>query len=172
METQNQTVNIDDAAINLQEIRNTLIASLDSPNDQPKTKDVIRSLHEAQRRERATRERKLLGKYGNQIISHFAEGKEVEPCKISPQIIPIIESDSLEGRLFRAATLLWSVPVSRGYGRRIRYLVIDQQNSKLIFRSEVFDEMMESAEKYGFGSPFCTGEYLRKRQPVFELPEL
>jgi len=132
LETQNQTVNIDDAAIDLQEIRNTLMASLDSPNGQPKTKDVIRSLHEAQRRERATRERKLLEKYGNQIISHFAEGKEVEPCKISPEIIPIIESDSLEGRLFRAATLLWSVPVSRGYGRRIRYLVIDQQNNKLI----------------------------------------
>jgi hypothetical protein len=116
----------------LQSIRDSLFTSLNSPNGQPKTKDIIRHLHEAQRRERATREKKLLEKYGDQIISHFAEGKEVEPCKINPEIIPIAKSDSLEGRLFRAATLLWSVPVSRGYGRRIRYLVVDQQNSKLV----------------------------------------
>ena len=132
METQSQPININDAAIDLQEIRNTLMASLDSPNGQPKTKDIIRRLHEAQRRERAIREKELLEKYGNQIISYFAEGKEVEPHKINPKLIPIVQSDSLEGRLFRAATLLWSVPVSRGYGRRIRYLVIDQQNSKLV----------------------------------------
>ena len=37
-----------------------------------------------------------------------------------------------EGDLFRAATLLWSVPVSRGYGRRMRYLVMDESNNKLI----------------------------------------
>jgi hypothetical protein len=42
------------------------------------------------------------------------------------------KSDSVEGNLFRMATLLWSVPVSRGYGRRLRYLIIDQNNRKLI----------------------------------------
>ena len=58
-------------------------------------------------------------------------------------------------------------------GTMIRSMIQDKvKPTKLIFRSEVFDEMMESAEKYGFGSPFCTEEYLRKRQPVFELPEL
>lgn len=132
LESQSRTMNIDDAPIDLQNIRRSLLTSLNSPNGQPKTKDVIRGLHEAQRRERATRERNLLEKYGKQIIWHFAEGKEVEPRKINPKLIPILESDSLEGRLFRAATLLWSVPVSRGYGRRIRYLVIDQHNNKLV----------------------------------------
>jgi hypothetical protein len=132
LETRGQTVNIDDATIDFQSIRDSLLTSLNSPNGQPKTKDIIRRLHEAQRRERATREKKLLEKYGNQIISYFAEGKEVEPRKINPELVPIVESGSLEGRLFRAATLLWSVPVSRGYGRRIRYLVIDRQNSKLV----------------------------------------
>lgn len=132
MEKQSQTIRIDDAAIDLQNIRKTLLTSLNSPNGQPKTKDVIRQLHEAQRRERATREKKLLEKYGNQIISYFAEGKEIEPRKIDPKLIRVVESDSLEGHLFRAATLLWSVPVSRGYGRRLRYLVVDQQNTKLV----------------------------------------
>ena len=132
METQSQIINTDDAAIDLQNIHKSLLTSLNSPNGQPKTKDVIRRLHGAQRRERAIREKKVLEKYGEQIISYFAEGREVEPHKINPKLIPIAGSDTLEGRLFRVATLLWSVPVSRGYGRRMRYLVIDQQNSKLV----------------------------------------
>jgi len=41
---------------------------------------------------------------------------------------------------------------------------------KFIMRLEVFDMVMECADKYGFGSPFCTDEYLNKRQKVFELP--
>jgi len=132
LESQSQIINTDDAPIDLENIRHSLLTALDSPNGQAKTKDVIRQLHEAQRRERATRERKLLDKYGTQIISYFAEGKEVRPNNLKPKLIPIVKPDSLEGRLFRAATLLWSVPVSRGYGRRMRYLVVDQQNGKLV----------------------------------------
>ena len=69
LETQSRIINIDNAAIDLQTIRNSLLTSLNSPNGQKKTKDVIRRLHEAQRRERANREKNLLEKYGNQIIS-------------------------------------------------------------------------------------------------------
>ena len=55
-------------------------------------------------------------------------------------------------------------------GTMIRSMVQDKvKPTKLIFRPEVFDVMTECADKYGFGSPFCTEEYLNKRQPVFEL---
>jgi len=58
-------------------------------------------------------------------------------------------------------------------GTMIRSMVQDKvKPTKLIFRPEVFDKLMESADKYGFGSPFCTEEYLSKRQPVFELASL
>ncbi|MEA3253906.1 MAG: sulfate adenylyltransferase [Chloroflexota bacterium] len=58
-------------------------------------------------------------------------------------------------------------------GSMIRSMVQDKvKPTKLIFRPEVFDTLMESADEYGFGSPFCTEEYLSKRQPVFELPPL
>lgn len=58
-------------------------------------------------------------------------------------------------------------------GTMIRSMVQDKvKPTKLIFRPEVFDEMMGSADKYGLGSPFCTEEYLRRRQPVFEIPAL
>jgi len=58
-------------------------------------------------------------------------------------------------------------------GTMIRSMVQDKvKPTKLIFRPEVFDMVMKCADKYGFGSPFCTKEYLSKRQPVFELPVL
>jgi len=58
-------------------------------------------------------------------------------------------------------------------GTVIRSIVQDGvKPPRLIFRPEVFDLVMESAEKYGFGSPFVTDEYLEKRIPVFEIPPM
>ena len=34
--------------------------------------------------------------------------------------------------MFRFASLLWSIPISRGYGRRMRYLVRDNFNNKIV----------------------------------------
>lgn len=58
-------------------------------------------------------------------------------------------------------------------GTLIRSIVQDGvKPPRLIFRPEVFDLVMESAEKYGFGSPFVTENYLKKRTPVFTIPPL
>ena len=58
-------------------------------------------------------------------------------------------------------------------GTLIRSIIKDGvKPTRLIMRPEVFDAVMESADKYGFGTPFCTEEYLEKRQPVFEVPPL
>ena len=58
-------------------------------------------------------------------------------------------------------------------GTVIRSIVQDGvKPPRLIYRPEVFDVMMECGEKYGFGSPFVTDEYLEKRIPVFEIPPM
>ncbi|MEW6351415.1 MAG: sulfate adenylyltransferase [Thermodesulfobacteriota bacterium] len=58
-------------------------------------------------------------------------------------------------------------------GTLIRSIVQDGvKPPRLIFRPEVFDLVMTSAEKYGFGSPFVTDEYLEKRIPVFVIPPM
>jgi len=58
-------------------------------------------------------------------------------------------------------------------GTLIRSIVDDGvKPPRLIFRPEVFDLVMECAEKYGFGSPFVTDEYLKRRTPVFTIPPL
>jgi len=62
---------------------------------------------------------------------NFATGKNVDPESIDPELVEV-KSGSKESRLFRFACLLWSVPVSQGFGRRMRFLVRDRQNDKLI----------------------------------------
>lgn len=58
-------------------------------------------------------------------------------------------------------------------GSLIRSIIMDGvKPPRLIFRPEVFDLIMECAEKYGFGSPFVTDEYLANRNPVFSLPPM
>lgn len=58
-------------------------------------------------------------------------------------------------------------------GTLIRSIIDDGvKPPRLIFRPEVFDLIMECAEKYGFGSPFVTDKYLQERNPVFTLPQM
>lgn len=58
-------------------------------------------------------------------------------------------------------------------GTLIRSMLQDKvKPTKLIFRPEVYDKVMECAKKYGFGSPFCTKRYLAERGPVFVLSDM
>lgn len=111
------------------------LARLDSVNRMINTDDskqIIRDAYQFKRAARSDAERKFINQHSARLLSYFAEGREVKPNLIAPKLIPVENSESLEGRLFRFATLLWSVPVSRGYGRRMRYLVVDSQNDKLM----------------------------------------
>lgn len=94
-------------------------------------KDAIRALHQYQRAEKLERERDFLQKNGARLLEFFANGDEVDPKRIKPRLVQV-ECDTLESELFRMATLLWSVPVSNGYGRRLRFLVLDATNNRLI----------------------------------------
>ncbi|MBT3043409.1 MAG: DUF4338 domain-containing protein [Candidatus Thiodiazotropha sp. (ex Codakia orbicularis)] len=94
-------------------------------------KDVIRSLHAGQRTERLTQNKQFIKDHYKKLSGYFASGNDIDPTKISP-VLQRIRSDTKESRLFRLASLTWSVPVSNGFGRRIRYLVWDQHNDKLI----------------------------------------
>lgn len=94
-------------------------------------KDVIRSLHSGQRTERLTRNKIFIKAHYDSLSRHFAAGIDIDPSRISP-VLRRVYSGSEESRLFRLAALTWSVPVSNGFGRRIRYLVWDKHNDKLI----------------------------------------
>ena len=58
-------------------------------------------------------------------------------------------------------------------GSLIRSILEDGvKPTRLIFRPEVFEVVAECAEKYGFGSPFVTENYLQNRNPVMSVPPM
>jgi sulfate adenylyltransferase len=58
-------------------------------------------------------------------------------------------------------------------GSLIRSIIQDGvKPPRLIFRPEVFDLVMECANKYGDGSPFVTESYLKRGDPVMTVPPL
>jgi hypothetical protein len=108
-----------------------LIGSIDNNVQRFDSKEVIRAYHAAHRTEYRMRECKFVEKFGRKLLNNFADGCEIVPNAIEPILCPVA-SDSYDSALFRLATLLWSVPVSRGYGRRMRFLVRDKSNGKLM----------------------------------------
>jgi hypothetical protein len=94
-------------------------------------KTAVREVHRPQRLERLESERAFAFTAWRELSHYFADGRDVDPQGIRPRL-ELIEAQTWQARLFRLATLTWSVPVSRGYGRRMRFLVWDDQNGKLI----------------------------------------
>lgn len=93
-------------------------------------KEMVRNLHRGQRRERLIAAQSFLDEKLAKNLKHFASGSEIDPTKIALRLI-LVKSGSREADLFRLATLTWSVPVSPGFGRRMRYLVWDDGHDKL-----------------------------------------
>ena len=95
------------------------------------SKEAIRHIHRFHREAAQRRIRRALGNKIERFLEEIANGDEVEPENIQPELIDV-RSGRRTGDLFRFAALLWSIPVSQGYGRRMRYLVRDRTNGKLI----------------------------------------
>lgn len=93
-------------------------------------KDIVRQLHAGQRLERLRDGETFLARALPKAILHFANGSEIDPTKIRLSLIRV-HSGTEESNLFRVATMTWSVPVSVGFGRRMRYLVWDEHHDRL-----------------------------------------
>ena len=95
------------------------------------SKDDIRAIHRFHREAARERILRALGRKAERFLEYIANGDEVSPRAIRPELVEA-KSGTRDGDLFRFATLIWSVPASQGYGRRLRYLVMDKANGKLI----------------------------------------
>jgi len=94
-------------------------------------KDAIRALHLAQRTDRIKASRTFIDAKLPDLLKYFASVSEIDPALVKPRL-ELIKSGGWQSELFRLASLTWAVPVSNGFGRRLRYLVWDGQNNKLI----------------------------------------
>ncbi len=69
-------------------------------------------------------------KYEEKFKNCLAKPEEINILKINPYLEVVNTQKQRE--LWTYATSFWSIPVTTGYGRRIRFLVFDEQNNKLI----------------------------------------
>lgn len=95
------------------------------------SKEAIRAAHQLQRTERSTKQKEFLKTNFPKLSQYFATGDELEPTAVKPRLERVI-SGSWQANLFKLASLTWSVPVSPGFGRRLRYLVWDDGHDRLM----------------------------------------
>ena len=89
-------------------------------------KDHLRKLHSEAVGALRERARDSLARHEDRFIAGLALGSEIVPERIQPALVPVVTSRSFEGLMWRWCSLHWSVPVSSGYGRRLRFLVVDR----------------------------------------------
>lgn len=107
-------------------VRNGLIALPENPS-----KDLYRRLNELAAKKKQQTAQVHLERKERSLLDYIADGNEVVPADVSPRLV-LVEPDSTDELLFRYACAHWSIPVSTGYGRRLRFLVKDDSNDKLI----------------------------------------
>ncbi len=94
-------------------------------------KKDIRRLHASSRSDKYQKNKDFLEKKEEKLLTFFANGDEIDIEKFWPKL-EVVEANTLQSDIFRYATLIWSVPVSQGFGRRVRFLVWDEYTSKLV----------------------------------------
>jgi hypothetical protein len=104
--------------------------NLDIPYTQEADKDAIRKLHDSARHLELGRRQDWLQRNLPHYLPFFANGEEIEPEHIQPALIEV--EKKWQHELFRVARLTWSLPYSKGFGRRLRFLVMDEHNDKLM----------------------------------------
>jgi len=87
-------------------------------------------------------------KFEKQVKSHIAEPQEIDILKVEPYLVPV--QDNYTSRVWSYALTHWSIPVSAGYGRRLRFLVFDKQNEKLIGVFGLCDPLIGSVIRDNF----------------------
>lgn len=85
-----------------------------------------RQLHEEAVQAQRERARGSLAGKEARLLGRLASGADVDPASIRPRLVLIDDRRSEDGLLWRWCSLHWSIPVSSGYGRRLRFLVVDE----------------------------------------------
>ncbi len=85
----------------------------------------LRLMHQTAVSEKRSRAEIPLKKYEDRFLEHIASTAELNPAEIRPTLHLIKDKNSFDAKLWRWCSLHWSIPVSSGYGRRLRFLVRD-----------------------------------------------
>lgn len=94
-------------------------------------KDIIREVHIEAKMQFAEINPSSMLSMLPKFRSNFLSGSEIIPEKISPILIEV-KPRSKEEILFKLCRTYWSMPYSKGYGRRLRFIVYDQYHKAVI----------------------------------------
>lgn len=94
------------------------------------SKEAIKNLHIPAREIKLNEGQAWIKRKLPHYLHYFADGQDIYPRKVNPVLIQVTEK--WHSDLFRLARYYWSLPYSYGFGRRLRYLLVDENNNKLI----------------------------------------
>ena len=100
------------------------------PEGEIRTKEHIRLMHEEARLSRLRDAQGWIQKAWEKRSHRFANGADLSPKDIAPKLVAVKTPE--EEDLFRLARFTWSLPYSRGYGRRLRFLVMDEHHDAVM----------------------------------------
>ncbi|MCC8689067.1 Druantia anti-phage system protein DruA [Xanthomonas campestris] len=94
-------------------------------------KESYRNFHRSQRANKLEANSRWLGLNQARLVRWFADGMDIDPTAVTPEL-ELVSKETWQSDLFRLASLYWQIPVSDGYGRRMRFLVWDRAHDKLM----------------------------------------
>jgi hypothetical protein len=92
-------------------------------------KSVIDNLQNNPREYMKQLSKEINPKFNPKHEKYFAKKEEIDPEKIKLEL-ELVDNDK-SSEIFRNATSLWNVPVSAGYGRRMRFILWDKAHNKV-----------------------------------------
>ncbi|MEU0412100.1 Druantia anti-phage system protein DruA [Streptomyces griseorubiginosus] len=95
-------------------------------------KNKLRALHAGAVAANKEKSAGTLSRKESSFLSRLADGRSISVNAISPKLVLIEDRRSFEGLLWRWCSLHWSIPVSSGYGRRLRFLVLDEAHDNAV----------------------------------------
>ncbi len=101
------------------------------PSSFTPSKEEYRYAHSNQRAAKLKSNLLFLKAKKDKLKKYIANGVDISPEKITPEI-ELVQPKTLGADLFRLLSLNWSIPVSEGYGRRMRFIVWDKSNGKIM----------------------------------------
>jgi hypothetical protein len=94
-------------------------------------KTSLRALHRTATSHKLAEAAPSLKTHEDRLLQLVASGRELSVENLRPKIVPV-EKGTEHALLFRYIQLHWSIPVSNGYGRRLRFIVLDEANGKVM----------------------------------------
>lgn len=94
-------------------------------------KDYIRELHLASRDSVLANLQSDAWYLYKKHQDHFIDGADLDPQKVEP-VLKFVEAGSKWEEIFRLVRHTWSIPYSKGYGRRLRFVVFDKHHDAII----------------------------------------